>query len=200
MQLPLTAAQKALALAPAPAPALALWQVGRRWCWCWCERGPEMAWIDPSQYAVTVKTNEASQRCIFYRSWCGACHSWYNYADTVNFPAISVCVQNICVCASVCGYVSVLNYAMCRARRRPYTSFTMRRFHLFFAFALIFSSLHFHGQPTPDPPFPHVSPFAPQLCCNPRLLKHSYRTAQHWTATRWSASDGLATSPAHNAC
>lgn len=102
--------------------------------------------------------------------------------------------EYLCVC--VCGYVSVLNYAMCRACRRPYTSFTMRRFHLFFAFALIFSSLHFHGQPAPRPD----GPFVPQLCCNPRLLKHSYRTAQHWTAARWSASDGLATSPAHNAC
>lgn len=57
----------------------------------------------------------------------------------------SLCVYRVqlyeylCVC--VCGYVSVLNYAMCRACRRPYTSFTMRRFHLFFAFALIFSSL-----------------------------------------------------------
>lgn len=121
---------------------------------------------------------------------------------SISPPSVCVCTEYSCMSIGVCvcGYVSVLNYAMCRACRRPYTSFTMRRFHLFFAFALIFSSLHFHGQPTPDPPFPPVGPFAPQLCCNPRLLKHSYRTAQHWTATRWSASDGLATSPAHNAC
>lgn len=67
----------------------------------------------------------------------------------------SLCVYRVQLyeyrCLCVCGYVSVLNYAMCRACRRPYTGFTMRRFHLFFAFALIFSSLHFHGQPTTDP-------------------------------------------------
>lgn len=83
---------------------------------------------------------------------------------SISPPSLCVCTEYSCMSIGVCvrGYVSVLNYAMCRACRRPYTSFTMRRFHLFFAFALIFSSLHFHGQPTPDPPFPPPSAHLPR--------------------------------------
>lgn len=150
--------------------------VGRR---CgWCERGPEMAWIDPSQYAVTVKTNEASQRCIFYWScwWrlpaCPpSCHPAClpATADIIT-QILSISPPSLCVC--VCMNVCVFSITPCVAPAVGFTSLNMRRFSPVFCFCFNFLFFPFIFTPHRQPPFPAI------MLCNPRLLKHSYRPAQ----------------------